>query len=340
MAKNAYPSFTFANRLLAKSYSSFFGERSSLTTFLFHGLYANEREIEKGLVLPQQGLTVEHFRLFVEDYLSQGYEFVGPDDISRGLSGSGKYVLITFDDGYYNNVSALPVLKEYGIPAVFFISTDFVLENRSFWWDVLYREGTKRGMDFSGINHELGRIKAMTVADRKSLVSKTFGTSASFPLTDLDRPFSPSELRDFAKESGVYLGNHTGSHAILTFDTLEVVKEEFKRAQEAIQGITGDRPIAVSYPNGSYSYEVVEIAKSLGLTIGLTCDFRKAFLPLENPEQALMRLGRFSIWGDSSLGIAEQCGVLRSDFLIEGMYVYRARRMARRLKKRIPSSVA
>ena len=49
-------------------------------------------------------------------------------------------VVVTIDDGYADNVThALPVLREYGVPATAFLSSAFVGADREFWWDELER---------------------------------------------------------------------------------------------------------------------------------------------------------------------------------------------------------
>ncbi len=51
-----------------------------------------------------------------------------------------KSVAITFDDGYADNLfNAKPILESYGIPAVFFVTLDYVERQREFWWDELER---------------------------------------------------------------------------------------------------------------------------------------------------------------------------------------------------------
>ncbi|HEX5765449.1 MAG TPA: polysaccharide deacetylase family protein, partial [Woeseiaceae bacterium] len=53
-------------------------------------------------------------------------------DVADG-SDDGHSVAITFDDGYADNVdNALPVLRKYGVPATFFITSD-TLETGVMW---------------------------------------------------------------------------------------------------------------------------------------------------------------------------------------------------------------
>jgi peptidoglycan/xylan/chitin deacetylase (PgdA/CDA1 family) len=49
-----------------------------------------------------------------------------------------KPVVVTFDDGYADNlVNAKPLLERYEVPATVFVTTGYVTEDRSFWWDEL-----------------------------------------------------------------------------------------------------------------------------------------------------------------------------------------------------------
>jgi peptidoglycan/xylan/chitin deacetylase (PgdA/CDA1 family) len=47
-------------------------------------------------------------------------------------------VVITFDDGYANNLhKAKPLLERYSIPATVFVTTAYTNQDREFWWDEL-----------------------------------------------------------------------------------------------------------------------------------------------------------------------------------------------------------
>ncbi len=49
-------------------------------------------------------------------------------------------VVVTIDDGYRDNRSTvMPVLREHGVPATAFLSSDFIGGDREFWWDELER---------------------------------------------------------------------------------------------------------------------------------------------------------------------------------------------------------
>lgn len=300
--------------MFSQIYLKFFQEKNSLITFLFHGLFRNEKEITLNLVDPQPWITVEQFRQFVEYYLDHGYTFISQNDILNGLNNDKKHIMITFDDGYYNNKYALPILKEYQIPAVFFISTSHVKYNKCFWWDVLYRERIKLGMSLRNISHEQNQLKLKKSEEIERYLIDMFGAKAFKPIDDIDRPFTLSELKDFSKEKYVFLGNHTSDHAILTNYPLDGIKLQILAAQNTIYDITGITPIIISYPDGGYSAEVIRISKEIGLKLGVTVDPKKNYLPIDYQSNDCMRLGRFRLSDNDNL--IKQCELFRSDIVL------------------------
>lgn len=302
--------------LMSKIYFRFFKEKNSLLTFLFHAIARNEKEIQSNVVNPNMVLTIDHFRQFLKYYLDHGYMFISPNDILKGLSSERKYVLITFDDGYYNNKHVLPILKEYQVPAVFFVSTNHVKFNKSFWWDVLYRERIKRGSSLRDIKNEQQQLKKKTHEEIDKYLKKMFGEKAFKPVGDFDRPFTPSELNKLSKERYVFIGNHTSDHAILINYPRNGIKSQILGAKNAIRDITGIEPIIISYPNGDYSDDVIRISREIGLRLGITFDHRKNYLPLDFRSNDPMCLGRFSIEGRQ---VINQCEIFRLDTPVYGM---------------------
>lgn len=302
-----------ADRLISPLYLSFREEKCSLISFYFHGLFQKEKDISSDLVntLSQRGLTVEHLRNLVEYFLTHGYTFVSHDDLLRGLDSDKRYIIITFDDGYFNNQYSLSILKEYKIPAVFFVVTNYIKHNKCFWWDVLYRERMKAGISIKNISREIDFLKSKRNDEIERYIIDAFGERALIPISDIDRPFSPKELKEFSCEKYVFIGNHTADHAILKNYSLSEVKSQILDAQNSIYEITGKKPTVISYPNGKYSADVIRISKEVGLKIGFTIEPKKNHLPLNLEGNDLMQLGRFSLHGDNS--ILSQCEMARSD---------------------------
>ena len=293
-------------------------ERSALICFLFHSVFRDEREISRNHVDPLQRTTVLQFRQFIEYYLRHGYRFVSPDDLLHALAPGGRYALITFDDGYFNNSLVLPVLEEFGVPATFFISTDHVMQGKCFWWDVLYRERLAQGRSHRQVYRDIGGVKTLTTRQIEERLAAEFGRRAFAPRGDVDRPFTPADLRDFARSPYVRLGNHTAEHAILTNYAPAEVRRQVQDAQDALHAMTGISANSIAYPNGAHDAEVVRTCVDVGLKVGFTTRPEKRTLPLDGDTVDLMRLGRFAPHCEDAM--LTQCQTYRSDHLLYGRF--------------------
>ena len=282
-------------------------ERPALISLLFHSIFDGPDELGLDLVHPQEGLTTEALRSCLEQFLAAGYEFVGVGDIEAGLETGRRYACLTFDDGYANNLRAVPILEEYGVPAAVFVASGHVERAKRFWWDVIWVERRRRGVSPATIEREIAVVKA-GVSDLDASLEREFGAGSSDPSSDLDRPLTPGELAQLAHHPLLTVGNHTVNHALLTTLDEEAVRDELVGAQEYIAGVTGLRPSAVAYPNGDVNREVAAIAGTLGLTVGFTTTPRKEALPVSSVQ--LLRLGRFQI--RETIGLRMEVTAVRS----------------------------
>lgn len=142
-----------------------------LVPVLFHSLYPGRDELADGSLAPNQDITVQVFRSFVLEMLEAGYTAVTPAQVDAGLDAQARYFMVTFDDGYFNNILALDVLREFRVPATFFISTGHVRDGKSFWWDALGRQLTSAGITGVTQRREIERVKQWTSrgSNRRSL---------------------------------------------------------------------------------------------------------------------------------------------------------------------------
>ena len=105
---------------------------------LFHPVVGEvwmlHRVVERRSEKPEQRdleVTPEWLEQKILDYQKQGYDFVAIDD----LKPRGKWVCITFDDGYRDNYTlACPLLKRLGVPFVVYVTTGFVDNQLPIWW--------------------------------------------------------------------------------------------------------------------------------------------------------------------------------------------------------------
>jgi peptidoglycan/xylan/chitin deacetylase (PgdA/CDA1 family) len=295
----------------ARVHLSLYEEKKSLLAFIFHSIFKNRDEIKKNSLDPQQGITAEILRNFIEYFLVHNYTFISPKNILNGLENGKNYILMTFDDGYYNNYHALEILREYNVPAIFFISVNHIIENKCFWWDVLYRERVRRNNASQKIQKEIRMLKKNRNDMIESYLIKEFGKNALCPIGDLDRPFTPSELKSISKDPLVSLGNHTSNHAILPNYTSLEIRAEILNCQKMIFDITGILPDFISYPDGGYTAEIINISAELGFKLGITGNQKKNYLPLDLKDNNSLILNRFTFWGNKNLN--KQCGFFRSD---------------------------
>lgn len=287
-------------------------EQNALNTYLFHALFQDKAELAQNLADPQQQVTVAMFRQFVAYHKRKGYTFVSPDDVLKGLDPDKKYCMITFDDGYYNNLRALPVLEEFNVPALFFISANHVRLGKGFWWDVAYREGKKAGMSDATIGMEKEHLLTLTDDAIDAYLKTKYGPACFTPAGDTDRPLTPDELNKFAQHPLVHIGNHTCDHAVLPNYDAAGIKEQISKAQEILEDIVGYRPITIAYPCGEFNDTVLQVCQQEGIQLGITVHHAKNFSPALYEPINLLTLNRFTIWGNEDL--KSQCDFYRSDY--------------------------
>lgn len=237
--------------------------KDGLIVLYFHKLFADNSVIPSE-VDTQQNTRVLDFRKSIEYFLEKGYSFVSVDDLS--ILESKKYVMITFDDGYYNNSLALPALTEYGVPALFFVSTGHVQNREAYWWDILHRRVSNPNQ-----RKRIKRnLKTLNPNKTKDFLLRNFGKDSLSEMNEHDRPFTEDELKDFARQKFVTIGSHTVNHANLAYCSLSEIQYELSESKRYLESILGRPTNTLSYPNGSVDDRLYETAKAAGYDYGFT----------------------------------------------------------------------
>jgi peptidoglycan/xylan/chitin deacetylase (PgdA/CDA1 family) len=134
-------------------------------------------------------VTPANFQAHVEYLLAEGYHPITVADLTdylrRGKTLPPNPIVLTFDDGYVDNYeNAFPILKEYQIPATFFVITDFVDNAKPGYmtWNQLEEmaiEGMEIGshtMSHPDLEGKSRTIQASEIAGSKATIEARIGT--------------------------------------------------------------------------------------------------------------------------------------------------------------------
>ena len=191
-------------------------------------------------------------------------------DIANGVINCPiRGVMITFDDGYIDNFKlAYPLLRDHGLPAIFFIPTKTIEERTLGWWDhiaYMLKMTKYEPIIFDGkkiypksdlkntIRYILSLIwlNRMPVDELLSELSKTCNVSP--PMLEIQEKelMSWDNLKEVSR-NGINIGSHTHSHIILSSLDLETQKYEMIKSKQVLEKKLGYKIRSISYPVGNY----------------------------------------------------------------------------------------
>jgi peptidoglycan/xylan/chitin deacetylase (PgdA/CDA1 family) len=183
---------------------------------------------------------------------------------------------VTFDDGFRNNLRwALPVLKEFGIPATVFVTTGHVGRGTMMLWTervarlvtsattpmlacnvagVTRRLATDTGASRERASRELlALLKGLPRAERDAAIDSLEASAGSSPSPpDVERYafLDWDAVRELAAH-GVEIGSHTVSHAMLSSLDADERRREVVDSRQEIERELGRPCVLFSYPNGT-----------------------------------------------------------------------------------------
>jgi peptidoglycan/xylan/chitin deacetylase (PgdA/CDA1 family) len=167
-------------------------------------------------------------------------------------------VVLTIDDGRRNCYEHLfPLLKEFEVPATFFVVTSFIRREDWLWTDKLLwlSEQPARPTELAG-----GRIEALfaalnrlqpTVRNAHILaIAENMRISIPKEAPNKYAPCSWSELREMADSGLVEIGSHSVTHPILSSITDEESWSELTASRTQIEEGLGRKITSFCFPNG------------------------------------------------------------------------------------------
>ena len=268
-------------RCVVREQRSLLASGPALKVLLFHGLYDDAVGGCPSDVDPTLAIPLSTFRRHLQETIKQGFRFIHPDQIHEICSSRERLALLTFDDGYANNLLAMSVLREMAVPALIFVTTDALVRRRAYWWDVVAKEGKQRGLMPAQMSELRRCLKKLPPKELETTMCSNFGATCYDDPSEEARPLTVDELRQLAQDKLVQIGNHTHCHALLPQLNEADVRWELQECQRTLTEITGDAPRALAYPNGRWNETVAQAARAEGIQFAFTT--HRALCPLPLP---------------------------------------------------------
>jgi peptidoglycan/xylan/chitin deacetylase (PgdA/CDA1 family) len=212
----------------------------------------------------------------------------------RRLPG-GRKVIITFDDGYADNLhSAAPLLARQGFHAMFYIFTGWIAGTEEAWWDRLERvvdddAGTLQPLPrMAGVPGEVATtdraswfeslylpLRDTAPTRREEIMATLDGASGrAAEVRPAYRPLTLAELRNLAGQPGVHIGAHTVTHPLLPSLPAQQQQFEIASSREWLERELGQPVRDLAYPHGAESPATRAAAAVAGMKTAVTCEAR------------------------------------------------------------------
>jgi len=219
------------------------------------------------------------------------------DHLENGVALPSYPVVVTFDDGYKDNLEiAGPILAEFNIPATFYIVVNAIANqvNLSPWFmrvrrafsvteEPLWEDGDGKQYSLSDMKQRMAARRAAmaycgtstgeTQLARVKEVEQSL--SAPYYKAGEELMLSKDEVNEL-KEAGHIIGSHTLSHPNLAYIEEKEAGYEMAQSRTELEEIIGEPVRHFAYPNPildpNWNENTRKLLKEHGYKTAVTCD--------------------------------------------------------------------
>lgn len=282
----------------------------------------------KDPLLEAESIRVEVFEKQLE-YLLKRYEIISMDEFYSRYSNrsfNGKEIVLTFDDGYRNNLTvAAPILNRYSLPFTVFVSANHIDTQELFPTSVarmIIIGSSLNAVQLPGIGFEalldsiddriaaaanlgklLKRLPHHKVVDAIRELTEKISLDEYLSLKDQFTSLQPmtwQEVREI-RSSGATVGSHCLDHFCCHENqTEDETKRQLSESKKIIEQQIGAPCHYFAYPNGDYTEISNKAVHEAGYRLGFSVFAERFYAPSEDsaslPRQGLLNdFQKFSI---------------------------------------------
>lgn len=288
--------------------------QSNIVNLYFHGVVEKD-----SAYLNPRHITQQNFESLLS-FLSKKFDIIpltkAFEHLKNGTKPLRKSVTISFDDGFENNLKlALPSLEKFNAPGTFFISTSIYTNPEYILWadlvdlarlfsttmDVEIGRYTFKKAGKFGLSSEqtassaYDYIKGLPAKERDQVLEKLRERYAidekkhSIP-EETWKMMTGDQVRELDMSPLAYIGSHGHLHYNLGKIDLESAQNDILLSKRELESLLNRNVDMLAFPDGSYSNEVLNFCKSIGIEQLLAVDYQN---PTDRQIPGL--LNRFSI---------------------------------------------
>lgn len=196
-------------------------------------------------------------------FLATKYNVIGLSDFLEARRKGSSYnlppksLIITLDDGYFQNYELLPVVRKWRIPVTIFLCAGLLDTNRHFWF--LYKKDEMHPE----------KLKKLPNAQKLEVLAE-----AGFrPEQEFDYPHSLNRQQVLEMKEWIDFQSHTIFHPCLSKCNNFEAWQEISGSKKILEEEFGLTINTLAYPNGDYSERDIELAKQAGYHCAITVDY-------------------------------------------------------------------
>lgn len=243
-------------------------------------------------------ITPEFLAEVIGRVRASGYTFISLEaavDRLKDSFGHERYAVLSFDDGYRDNLTvAYPLLKQMGVPFTLFLTSGFLDRTSELWWMALERMIADQDVLQFAIGSEVSQIPCAALAEKQAcyavlvqLLTQEMDETGQramvrqlcelngFSLEALadEVMLNWDDVRQLAQDPLVSIGAHTHDHHALARLPEADAEDDIRRGISRIEEELGRRPGFLAYPYGSSEaagLREAALAAGAGLRAGVT----------------------------------------------------------------------
>lgn len=274
--------------------------KSAVTVLMYHGVNSGNNTDDRNRC-SEYNISKDVFEIQMR-YLAENCTVISATDAFEGknISNDKRNIVISFDDGYRNNYfNALPILKKYGMPAVFSITTGWIEEKSPLWNDII--EWLIRYTDRDRCEITLDNFKRCFSLENNRDRTKFYNWALNYAVNkeqnlrddfilsiadslnmDIDKekilldedyaPLKHEDILNMSEQRGVEIASHSVNHYNLVNLNEEQIENELLESKKTIESITYNPCRVFCVPGGKYNKQCLYAIKNAGYRIVMTSD--------------------------------------------------------------------